>query len=152
MFLHADHQIGDYRLEHLLGSSDFAEVYSGVHVSLKTRVAIKILNRPLTDEDIEKFHKIIQSSSLEHPHIIRVLSHGVENKKAFIVFDYAPYGSLRQRYPFGTRLPLSRVVTYVNQIASALQYAHDQGVVHQNIKPEVTAYVRSRLAKGGESE
>ncbi|HCI78980.1 MAG TPA: serine/threonine protein kinase, partial [Ktedonobacter sp.] len=60
-----------------------------------------------------------------HPHIVRVLDFGVEDATPYLVMDYAPHGSLRTQHPRGTRLPLETIVSYVKQIASALQYAHD---------------------------
>src|SRR5262249_15193916 len=50
--------------------------------------------------------------------------------------DYAPSGTLRNRHPKGTPLPVSTVVDYIKQIAQALQYAHDRKVVHRDVKPE----------------
>jgi eukaryotic-like serine/threonine-protein kinase len=54
----------------------------------------------------------------------------------FLVMDYAPKGTLRQLHPKGQLLPLSTVVSYVKQIADALQYAHDEKYIHRDIKPE----------------
>jgi serine/threonine protein kinase len=73
---------------------------------------------------------------LEHPHIVRVLDFGVEERTPFLVMSYAPNGTLRTRHPKGTRVPLSTVVSYVQQIAPALQYAHEQRLIHRDIKPE----------------
>src|SRR5581483_9339881 len=50
--------------------------------------------------------------------------------------DYAPNGNLRRRHARGVPLPLSTIVSYVNQISDALQYAHDQKVIHRDVKPE----------------
>ena len=50
--------------------------------------------------------------------------------------EYVPNGTLRQRHPRGTRLRLTTIVTYVKQIAAALQYAHDQRRIHRDVKPE----------------
>jgi len=57
------------------------------------------------------------------------------NNIPFIIMDYAPNGSLRDRYPHGTVVPLESVVSYVNQVASALQYMHDEKLIHRNVQP-----------------
>ena len=73
---------------------------------------------------------------LEHPHIVRLLDFGVEGTTPYLIMSYAPNGTMRDRYPKGTRLPLEQVVVYVKQIAQALQYAHDRKIIHRDIKPE----------------
>jgi len=130
-------QLGNYRLIRLLGQGGFAEVYLGEQIYLKTQVAIKLLQMQLANEDIEGFLKEARTvASLVHPHIVRVIDFGIEGETPFLVMDYAPNGTLRQRYPKGARLPLDTVVSYVKQVASALQYAHNMGLVHRDIKPE----------------
>src|SRR5438067_2401518 len=122
-------QLGNYRLIRLLGQGGFAEVYLGEHIYLKTQVAIKLLQMQLANEDIEGFLKEARTvASLVHPHIVRVIDFGIEGETPFLVMDYAPNGTLRQRYPKGARLPLDTVVSYVKQVASALQYAHNMGL------------------------
>ena len=72
----------------------------------------------------------------DEPHIVRLLDFGLEGKTPFLVMDYAPNGTLRQRYPKGARLPLATVISYVEQVSSALQFAHNQKLIHRDIKPE----------------
>src|SRR5437667_8345053 len=130
-------QLGNYRLIRLLGKGSFAEVYLGEHIHLGTAAAIKVLYTQLTSEDVDKFRneaRII--ARLIHPHIVRVLEFGVEGKTPFLVMDYAPNGTLRQRHAKGVILPLTTIVTYVKQIADALQYAHQEKLIHRDIKPE----------------
>ncbi len=130
-------QLGNYRLVRLLGQGGFAEVYLGEHVYLNTPAAIKLLHAQLASEDVEEFLTEARTvARLIHPHIVRVLDFGVEGTIPFLVMDYAPYGTLRNQHPKGTPLPLSTVVSYVNQLADALQYAHDQKVIHRDVKPE----------------
>ena len=54
----------------------------------------------------------------------------------FLVMDYCAHGTLRKRYPKGQSVPLATVVSYVQQAADALQYAHDQKLIHRDVKPE----------------
>jgi branched-chain amino acid transport system substrate-binding protein len=132
-------QLGNYRLVRLLGLGGFAEVYLGEHIHLGTQAAIKVLYTRLAHADVEQFRTEARTiARLVHPHIVRVLEFGVdvEGTTPFLVMDYAPNGTLRQRYPTGSMLPLSIVINYVKQIADALQYAHDEKLIHRDIKPE----------------
>jgi outer membrane protein assembly factor BamB len=130
-------QLGNYRLLRLLGHGGFADVYLGSHIHLETQAAIKVLHAQLLSEGIEQFRQEARTiARLEHPHIVRILDFGVHDGIPFLVMAYAPNGTLRQRHPRGSRVPLAQVLTYVQQVASALQYAHDRRIVHRDIKPE----------------
>jgi serine/threonine protein kinase len=130
-------QIGNYRLLRLLGKGGYANVYLGEHIYQKTRVAIKLFHRNVSDADLEEILTEARTiARLEHPRIIRIFECNVENEYPYLVMGYAPQGSLRQRHPRGTRLPCSLVVSYVEQIAAALQYAHEHRLVHRDVKPE----------------
>jgi serine/threonine protein kinase len=130
-------KIGNYRLTRLLGQGGFAEVYLGEHLHLKTQAAIKILQMRLIDSNMEQFRIEAQSiASLVHPHIVRVLDFGVENDVPYLIMDYASGGTLRSRHPKGTQLPPDLVVSYIKQVAEALQFAHDRKFIHRDIKPE----------------
>ncbi|MGB8343770.1 MAG: PQQ-binding-like beta-propeller repeat protein [Ktedonobacteraceae bacterium] len=130
-------QLGNYRLLRSLGRGGFAEVYLGEHIHLGTLAAIKVLPDLMEGGGLDEFRREAQIiAHLRHPHIVRVLDFGVENKLPFLVMDYVPNGTLRQRYPHGTMLPFSAVVSYVKQIAQALQFAHDRKIIHRDVKPE----------------
>ena len=115
-------QLGSYRLTHLLGRGGFADVYLGEHTYLKTPAAIKVLQASVTsNDDLDGFLREAQNiAHLVHPHIVRVLDFGVDGNTPFLVMDYAPNGTLRQRHPKGTQLPLTAIVPYVKQVADAL--------------------------------
>jgi serine/threonine protein kinase len=130
-------QLGNYQLIQFLGRGSFADVYLGGHIHLGTLAAVKVLHAQLTNEDITTFRleaRVI--AHFIHPNIVRVLEFGIEEQTPFLVMDLAPHGTLRQSYPKGTLLPLPTVVSYARQVADALQYAHDERVVHRDVKPE----------------
>jgi serine/threonine protein kinase len=130
-------QLGNYRLLRLLGQGGFAEVYLAEHLHLKVQVAIKLLYGKLTPQHIQAFLTEAQTiATLKHPHILRVLDFGFEQALPFLVMDYAPGGTLRERHPGGSLLALPTVIAYARQIATALEYAHARKFIHRDVKPE----------------
>jgi len=130
-------QLGNYRLVSLLGQGGYAEVYLGQHVRFKQQAAIKVLHSHLNDQEAEHFQQEAETiTTLAHPSIVRVLDFDVQEGAPFLVMDYAPNGSLRQRYPKGSLVPLPVIVSSVKQVADALQYAHEQKFIHRDVKPE----------------
>ena len=130
-------QLGNYRLLHLLGQGGFANVYLGEHSHLNTRAAVKVLHEQMEAQALENFLKEAQTiATLKHPHILGVLDFGMEDSTPFLVMEYAPGGTLRKKHPHGSIVPLPTIVSYVKQVTAALQYAHDQQLVHRDVKPE----------------
>jgi serine/threonine protein kinase len=145
--------LGHYRLDHLLGTGGFAEVYLGTHLHLGMQAAIKLLQTQLaTAGEVEKFRLEARTiAMLEHPHIVRVLDFGVEAGTPYLAMEYAPAGSLRQHLPAETPLPPASILPYVVQVASALHYAHEQQLIHRDVKPEnmlLGGFVANNLAIG----
>jgi len=129
--------LGNYKLVSLLDVGGYAEVYKGEHIHLGTHAAVKILRTFVTGDDIDVFRneaRII--ASLAHPNIIRVLDFGIQDGTPFLVMEYAQKGSLKGFRTQGHPLPYIVILSYINQVASALQYAHDQkNLIHRDVKP-----------------
>lgn len=139
MTMRIGQQLGNYYLTRYIGQGGFADVYLGMHIHLNTQAAIKVLKAQLTPADIQDFYDEARTmANLFHPHIVRVLEFGVEpgSRTPFLVMDFAPGGSLRQIYPGGTRLSPSTIMPYLKQVTDALQYVHDQHLIHRDVKPE----------------
>ena len=131
-------QIGNYRLIRFLGKGGFAEVYLGMHVYLRMPAAIKLLRTTISNqEDLEGFLQESQTiARLVHPHIVRIFDFGLDGETPYLIMDYAANGTLRQRHPKGTQLPLPTINQYVKQMADALQYVHEEKFIHRDVKPE----------------
>lgn len=129
-------QLGNYRLKRLLGQGGFAQVYLGRHVHLGTPAAIKVLdNWTVSEEEFQALKREARVvSGLEHAHIVRVWDFSMIDDTPFIVMEYAPGGTLEKRHPRGTLLSPQEAVPYIAQVASALQFAHDHGVMHLDVK------------------
>lgn len=130
-------QLGNYKLLHLVGQGGFADVYLGEHIHLRTQAAIKVLQVRLGDNNIQNFLNEARTiAHLVHPYIVRVLDFGVQDNIPFLVMDYAPNGTFRQRFLQGKPLPAAPLVPYMKQTATALQYGHDKKLIHRDVKPE----------------
>ncbi len=130
-------QLGNYRLVRLIGQGGFADVYQGEHIHLRTQAAIKVLQMRLGANSIQGFLEEARTiAHLVHPNIIRVLDFGVQNNIPFLVMDYAPRGTFRQRFLQGQPRALAGLIPYIRQAAEALQYAHDNNFIHRDVKPE----------------
>src|SRR5437588_7032240 len=135
---HVGQQFGQYRLSRFLGQGSFGEVYLGEYIYNHTQAAVKVLQMRLTAEDLREFiNEASTTFRLQHPHIVRLLDFGIGPANTpFLVMAYAANGTLRKLHPKGTRLSLESIVAYASPIAAALQHAHDERLIHRDVKPE----------------
>ena len=134
---HTGKQLGNYCLLQHIGKGGFADVYLGKHIYLDSMAAIKVLHADLLENEAEKFRVEAKTLvGLNHQNIVRVLDFGIDRAIPFLVMEYVPNGTLRKQHARGTQVPLPTIVSYVKQIAAALQYAHNQKLIHRDVKPE----------------
>ena len=131
-------QIGKYVLLRQLGQGGSATVYLAESSSCKSQVALKLLTRRRASQhEGEHFHvEAALLAQLQHPHIVPLLDFGWEQSMPYLVMEYAPGGTLKSAFPQGVPLPVESILPTVLQLAGALQYVHDQGVIHGDVKPE----------------
>ncbi|HEX3052191.1 MAG TPA: serine/threonine-protein kinase, partial [Aggregatilineaceae bacterium] len=135
--------VGQYELRYILGIGGMSVVYSGYQINLKREVAVKILSPQLAlqPDYIERFTREAETAArLEHPHIVPVYDYGTEDGLTYVVMRLLTGGTLAQRMAQRAEtsepLPsLGELSTLLTQLASALDYAHSQGVLHRDIKP-----------------
>ncbi len=133
---------GNYRVIAKLTNNLHSSIYIAHHVLLQKRsVAIKIVyaSRLNTAEKQEKFlHEAQLLDLLKHPHILPLVDVGIEHDLSYLMTEYAPNGSLRDRLECQgpAPLPLEETLALLAQIGDALQYAHDQDIIHCDLKPQ----------------
>ena len=127
-----------YRFERELGKGGMATVYLAEDVKHRRMVAVKVL-RPELAQAIgpTRFTREIEiCASLTHPHILMLIDSGEADGSLFYVMPYVDGESLRERLDREGKLPVLEAMRIIDQVASALAYAHERGVIHRDIKPE----------------
>ncbi|HKV52768.1 MAG TPA: protein kinase [Gemmatimonadaceae bacterium] len=129
---------GRYRIEREIGAGAMATVYLARDLKHDRDVAVKIL-RPELAASVgrERFLREIRlAAKLAHPHILPLFDSGDSGGDVYYVMPNVQGRSLRDRLDASRQLPVAEAIRLASEIASALDYAHRQGVVHRDIKPE----------------
>lgn len=135
-------QIGDefagYRIEALLGRGGMGVVYRAEQQRPHRRIALKLLAPELTADDNFRERFIRESdlaAAIEHPNIIPIYNAGEEDGQLFIAMRYVEGADLKALIQREGRLATDRALSFAAQVGSALDVAHDRGLVHRDVKP-----------------
>src|SRR5215472_16868896 len=130
--------LGHYRIIRTLGYGGSATVFLAEDIHLEREVALKVFQP--RDNDTQDFllrfaREARVLAKLDHPHILPVYDYGEKNDIAYLVMPYMTGGSLRDRLKQNGPSPVQQALQLTCQALEALQYAHDRGLIHRDIKP-----------------
>ena len=129
--------LGQFQITRELGRGGMAVVYEAYQPALRRKVALKILPPSLAQEDfVRRFqHEAIAAAGLRHPNIVTIYDVGSEGRYNYIVMEFLQGRPLSDVIRTGGSLPLARICKIIEQVAQALDYAHQHGFIHRDIKP-----------------
>jgi serine/threonine protein kinase len=134
--------LGKYQVFERIGRGGMADVYRGRHVRLDREVAIKVLHSHLAEGDDfrARFEREAQAiAKLQHRHIVQVYDFDLEDDFIYMVMEFIGGGNLKlnldQAHKQKQFLDLEFVQQILDQVGSGLDYAHDQGMLHRDVKP-----------------
>lgn len=127
--------LGRYQLQRRIGRGGMAEVYLAYDEQLHREIAVKIVHRGRSDDLVRFRREAEMLAPLTHEHILPIYDSGQQGPWHYLVMPYIDHGTLADRLHTCGLLTLQEAGTLLDQIASALQYAHDRGILHRDIKP-----------------
>ena len=128
--------LGPYRILEKIGRGGMAAVYKAYQPSLDRNVAVKVLPALLAEEPsfTQRFRREARAvGKLKHPHILAVYDFGQEEDLSYIAMPLVETGTLKGI--MGKPMRLERIANLINQVAEALDHAHEKGIVHRDVKP-----------------
>jgi serine/threonine-protein kinase len=132
-------QFGPYLVQEKIGGGGMAVVYKALNEETQRVVALKVLRASLMEQPgvIERFkQEAMIANTLRHPHVVAVYNYGSIRERYFLEMQYMPGGTLAQRFAMPTVIGAQEAIRLLRSVASALDYAHRQGVIHRDLKLE----------------
>ena len=127
-----------YTITRELGGGGMSRVFVAKEEALRRNVVVKVLPPELlAGVNAERFDREIElAAGLQHPHIVPVLTAGQMNGVPYYTMPFVDGESLRGRLTANGALPMTEVIGVLRDVAKALAYAHERGIVHRDIKPD----------------
>lgn len=133
--------LGRYRIQGVLGKGAMGLVYDGLDPNLNRRVAIKTILTSKLDADsacmiATRFEREVHAvARLSHRNIVQVYDFGTENDLAYIVMEYIQGRELQDYFEKGERFDIRTVFSLMTELLDALDFAHEAGIIHRDVKP-----------------
>ena len=130
---------GRFRLEEQIGSGGMSTVYRAFDEVLERDVAIKVMHASIADDGVqlERFRREARTAAkMSHPHVVTVIDAGEDEGHPFIVLEYVEGETLKERIRRCGPLPVPEAVAYAIEIGRALMAAHNERLVHRDVKPQ----------------
>ena len=146
-------EFAGYRIVSTLGRGGMAVVYLAEHDFLQRKVALKVLAPQLAEDERFRERFVRESrlaASLDHPNVVPIYEAGASGGDLFIAMRYVEGTDLRTLLAESGALDPARAVAIARQVAAALDAAHEQGLVHRDVKPGNVLVARTRGSEAGE--
>ncbi|MDX5476256.1 MAG: Stk1 family PASTA domain-containing Ser/Thr kinase [Bacillaceae bacterium] len=130
---------GRYKILEAIGSGGMATVYLAHDMILARDVAVKVLRLDFSNDEefIRRFRREAQSAtSLDHPNIVSIYDIGEEDDIYFIVMEHVSGKTLKQYIQNSPVISMEKIVSIMKQLTSAIAHAHENGIIHRDIKPQ----------------
>ncbi|GEM_PF-2432447 len=146
----APEKVGPFKLLRTLGRGGMATVYLAAHEATEDRVALKVMLPHLASDPafVQRFLKEANASrALNHPNVIKALSHGEDNGRYYMAFEFVDGGATDQLLQMVGNLPWPVVLEMGMQLLSGLEHAHGRGIIHRDLKPANLLLTRAGTLK-----
>ncbi len=144
--------LGRYRIVSEIGQGAMGTVYKAVDPIIDRTVAIKTINLNLSRQELEEYEARFQqeikaAGRLNHPNIVTIYDVGKTESVAYMAMEFLEGAELKDIIASGTQMPSDQVVDIISQVADGLWFAHQQSIVHRDVKPSNIMVMKGGIAK-----
>lgn len=128
-----------YEIQDVLGGGGMSKVYGAMDTILNRKVAVKMIQVPASERQatIDRFEREVQNTTqLSHPNIVSVLDVGEEDDCFYLVMEFIEGTTLSEYIKTHGPISPEKAIGYIKQVMQGIQHAHEQGIVHRDIKPQ----------------